>query len=603
MDNINIRVEGRYGSLTDFEWPDVPPFAVITGVNGTGKSQLLEIIARSHGVSLGNDVYVGPESEMPARCLIDGASFGYGEVFHSYGEWTQLRGGTATQEGFEQSLRGLYDNRVSYPRSSEGTQSGPLYHPISHAVAESAGVTVAEATQLSPDDFVRHLTLGLFWAHAWGAGPLGSQSLALLFLAYLLFERDAKALGETDEEIRRRCGEQPPWILLNEILDASGLPFRVDEPQAIRPTAMLSSNRVELRLRDIERNEEVPFHRLSSGEKVIMSTVLWQYGAQLTGRHHKLLLLDEPDAHLHPSLTRRFLEVIRKVFVEERGVRVIMTTHSPSTVALVPKEDLFEMRRTGQRIQAVQSKDRVIATLTDGFVVVQDATRIVLVEGRDDPPFYKLVWDLLTRRDGISDPGPLEPFPALAFIHGKGVETVQELLPQMRDRGLQNFHGIIDKDLGNTPATGVHALERYSIENYLFDPINVWLLLCSEGKAPSVPGVEVGRGQVAFARNLANDKLQKIADAVLAKVEGVLTDLNGDDKVVEEVRFVNSRSVRYPRWFLHHRGKNIVRSFQQAFNQLWRLKPEDLLANYESVNMVPQELMKLLREIQASDNL
>lgn len=598
MENINIRIEGQHGSLTDLQWPDVPPFAVVTGVNGSGKSQLLEVIAQTYG-ALGGSPY-GQQTLSKARSHIDGATFEVGEVFHSYGEWAQFSGFPATQEEFERALRSLQEDNVTVVRTLENSPGGIVYAPILHAIAAQGNIGVEAASQLPADEFVRHLTPGLFWAYAGGVGPPGTQNLALLFLAYMLFERDAKALGATEEVVRRRYGE-PPWLLLNEILEISGLPFRVEEPEAIRPTALLSPNRVDLRLRDVERDgEEVPFDGLSSGEKVIMSTVLWQYSAQITDKHHKLLLLDEPDAHLHPSLTRRFLEVVQKVFVEERGVRVIMTTHSPSTVSLVPKESLFEMKRTGERIRPVESKDRVIATLTEGFVTVQDATRIVLVEGKDDPPFYGMVWDLLTRPDGISDPGPLQPFPALAFIHGKGVDTVQALLPQMRDRELQNFHGIIDNDFGNTPAEGVHALERHSIENYLFDPINVWLLLLLNGRAPAVRDVELGRGQVAFARNLPDDQLQRIADEVINIVEGVMTDLDTDDKLLEEVRFANGKRVRYPRWLLRRRGKDIVAKFQEAFNSTRRLKTEDLLANYEITNLVPQDLLDLMSTIQAS---
>jgi AAA15 family ATPase/GTPase len=46
---INIRIKGKYGSISELEWLDVPQFAVIMGVNGAGKSQLLEVIAARYG--------------------------------------------------------------------------------------------------------------------------------------------------------------------------------------------------------------------------------------------------------------------------------------------------------------------------------------------------------------------------------------------------------------------------------------------------------------------------------------------------------------------------------------------------------------------------
>ena len=41
---MNIKFRGKYKSLTDFDWDNIPMFSVITGPNGTGKSQLLNII-------------------------------------------------------------------------------------------------------------------------------------------------------------------------------------------------------------------------------------------------------------------------------------------------------------------------------------------------------------------------------------------------------------------------------------------------------------------------------------------------------------------------------------------------------------------------------
>lgn len=45
MDKISLKLTSRYKSLQEgFEWNEIPSFAVITGVNGVGKTQLLEVI-------------------------------------------------------------------------------------------------------------------------------------------------------------------------------------------------------------------------------------------------------------------------------------------------------------------------------------------------------------------------------------------------------------------------------------------------------------------------------------------------------------------------------------------------------------------------------
>ena len=87
-DTIDIIIEGRYGSIPDLEWSDVPPFAVLTGVNGAGKTQFLEVLAASYGALRPRNPYqrgFNPHEEITARASIEGASFEVGEVFRYYG--------------------------------------------------------------------------------------------------------------------------------------------------------------------------------------------------------------------------------------------------------------------------------------------------------------------------------------------------------------------------------------------------------------------------------------------------------------------------------------------------------------------------------------
>lgn len=45
MKTINLKVTDIYKSIpSGFTWNNIPPFSIITGVNGAGKTQLLEIL-------------------------------------------------------------------------------------------------------------------------------------------------------------------------------------------------------------------------------------------------------------------------------------------------------------------------------------------------------------------------------------------------------------------------------------------------------------------------------------------------------------------------------------------------------------------------------
>src|SRR4051794_37970714 len=60
---VNCHGNGRYKSIqSDVEWRDVPPLAVLTGLNGSGKPQLLELIAhRLIGTPLSHE---SPDSQI-----------------------------------------------------------------------------------------------------------------------------------------------------------------------------------------------------------------------------------------------------------------------------------------------------------------------------------------------------------------------------------------------------------------------------------------------------------------------------------------------------------------------------------------------------------
>lgn len=85
------------------------------------------------------------------------------------------------------------------------------------------------------------------------------------------------------------------------------------------------------------------FKRLSSGHKIVLLTI-----ARLveTVDEKTLVLLDEPEAHLHPPLLAAFVRALSDLLVDRNGVAII-ATHSPVILQEVPKECVWKLRRTG----------------------------------------------------------------------------------------------------------------------------------------------------------------------------------------------------------------------------------------------------------------
>jgi ABC-type branched-subunit amino acid transport system ATPase component len=75
------------------------------------------------------------------------------------------------------------------------------------------------------------------------------------------------------------------------------------------------------------------FNKLSSGHKVVLLTITRLVE---TLEERSLVILDEPEAHLHPPLLSAFIRALSNLLIERNAVAII-ATHSPVVVQEVPK--------------------------------------------------------------------------------------------------------------------------------------------------------------------------------------------------------------------------------------------------------------------------
>ncbi len=94
--------------------------------------------------------------------------------------------------------------------------------------------------------------------------------------------------------------------------------------------------------RELDLRQET-FKKLSSGHKIVLLslTTLVQLVEERT-----LVLLDEPESHLHPPLLSAFLTALSDLLTEMNGV-AIAATHSPIVLQEVPASCVWVVRRSG----------------------------------------------------------------------------------------------------------------------------------------------------------------------------------------------------------------------------------------------------------------
>ncbi|MEU3186536.1 AAA family ATPase [Streptomyces sp. NPDC006923] len=86
------------------------------------------------------------------------------------------------------------------------------------------------------------------------------------------------------------------------------------------------------------------FSRLSSGHAIVALTM-----TQLVHSvaEQSLVLLDEPEAHLHPPLLASFIQALSKLLTDRNGVAVV-ATHSPVVLQTAPRSCVYKLIRHGE---------------------------------------------------------------------------------------------------------------------------------------------------------------------------------------------------------------------------------------------------------------
>lgn len=106
------------------------------------------------------------------------------------------------------------------------------------------------------------------------------------------------------------------------------------------------------------------FRKLSSGHQVIVLTLV-QLIANITER--SLVVLDEPENHLHPPLLAAFIRALSELLIDRNGVALI-ATHSPVVLQEVPKSCAWKINRYGKEVRVsrleIESFGATIGALT-----------------------------------------------------------------------------------------------------------------------------------------------------------------------------------------------------------------------------------------------
>ena len=170
--------------------------------------------------------------------------------------------------------------------------------------------------------------------------------------------------------------------------------YELDLKQDFTTNFNLTKQEITFR-KPLDHQYKNKLENLSPGEQIILLILLWQYvfkNFMIAGR--TLILLDEPDGHLHPSAVGEFLTALTNLV--ELGVQVMFTTHNPATVSLANSENLIHLIEKDGKLtrQSIDNIRQPIEALTNDLVYVNQRIRVCLLEGHgDDYKFYSFIKD------------------------------------------------------------------------------------------------------------------------------------------------------------------------------------------------------------------
>ncbi|WP_291286537.1 AAA family ATPase [Flavobacterium sp.] len=358
MKKICIKLNEKYKSFDEgFETELEGELIILSGINGSGKSQIMNII---HGKK--DNPNKGRKIEILKTTKIDGIDINYKmiefksfkdninipEVIKSSSSIINSNIDQAFQHYKTSGLEITNHNNSNFKDSCAQLIKllGALYTPGKRDISEDAFKMVMRDNKIvwKADDQFTDFIGHLFYTHA------------------IEIAEGQKNAGKVDgPAFDPLTIGLAPWTELNQLFEILKLDYRFKNNYEVKFAELTETPllfQIDSNGKIIE-TESRPLKDLSDGEKTIISLCFTSLQKNNLDEI-KLLLLDEFDAVLNPSLIESFFIVIKKYYLD-KGVIVILTTHSPATISLAPEYasfyEVFKPNGNSSRVLQVNKED------------------------------------------------------------------------------------------------------------------------------------------------------------------------------------------------------------------------------------------------------
>jgi len=515
MTNMHIKIIKDYLSIRQGTEFDLPDFCVLTGKNGSGESHLLQALNKEDVAQICvNEKLIPSETikyigfnglnpQIDDSCDRQQLEQQLQSIWQFFQQLQSQIHIECVQSGQSDQMSWFHNNYMRF--GGNPNQNKKYLIAIGHISKKLS----KELIYLTEDDIRRNIVfsdlddLDIF-----------QGQFATIFKAYQIqFDNnryreyrhnkyDKSVSFYTEDEFIKLNGPKP-WVFINQILHEAKLPYIVSNPDNSERDAIFN-----FRLINQETKTEIKANNLSTGETVLMSLALAIYNTAEKNIKNEIMLIDEPDAALHPEFSKFMLNTLKHHIVDKAGLKVIITTHSPTTVALTDEEYIYEMDKV-ERIPKKVSKEKALSILCSDIPSLRvsiDKQRVVFVESKYDAENYNKLFNLINKQKHFD----FQPIFHPASTHdGSNCHDVTDLINKLK--AFSGIYGIIDYDGKNKTTSDIIVLGengecRYTLENYILDPVFVGLALLRDHLVNNIP---IDYNYVDF-KNQPSDKQQNL---------------------------------------------------------------------------------------------